>query len=506
LPVLDSICEVTVRWLVPDLATTAAIVSVLYLFFLLGGATSLFRDSDAGWHIVNGQRMLSTGTLPATDPFSFSKPDQPWIAWEWGADVLTGLAYRIAGLGGVAVFYGFAIGASVWMWFKLNWAAGGNFVFACLFAAPMLSTVNLHWLARPHILSWLFLLGTVWLCERMPQQLNWVRFAGIALASAAWANIHGSFFFGPTIFLIYLAGNWLRSVIWSAPPTGHAASAAFSQAAIAAALGSFINPHGWQLHRHVLAYLTDSELLDRIGEFQSFNFHADGATQIILALALGLAGGLAAISTCRPERFLLAVVLTAGAIRSARVLPIAALLLLPLANGSLTSVLVLAQGLNRSLRQKLDDLLTYGDRLRVLDRRFNGFVLLPLVVLLIHPRAAFPADQFPVAAAASIPANARVFAPDKFGGYLIYRFDGARKVFFDGRSDFYGADFLKAYSRLVQVRPGWTEEFARWNFTHALLPPDYSLVPALEARGWTELYRDKTAVLLAPGAEHGVDQ
>ena len=29
---------------------------------------------------------------------------------------------------------------------------------------------------------------------------------------------------------------------------------------------------------------------------------------------------------------------------------------------------------------------------------------------------------------------------DKFGGYLIYRFEGRRKVFFDGRSDFYPCD------------------------------------------------------------------
>jgi hypothetical protein len=101
---------------------------------------------------------------------------------------------------------------------------------------------------------------------------------------------------------------------------------------------------------------------------------------------------------------------------------------------------------------------------------------------------------------ASLPAAAKIFAPDLFGGYLIYRFDGGRKVFFDGRSDFYGAEFMKRYIRMVQVRPGWLEEFNRGHFTHALLPAEHSLVPALEGVGWTELYRDKTAVLLAGGA------
>jgi hypothetical protein len=96
-----------------------------------------------------------------------------------------------------------------------------------------------------------------------------------------------------------------------------------------------------------------------------------------------------------------------------------------------------------------------------------------------------------------LPGGTRLLAPDKFGGYLIYRFEGRRKVFFDGRSDFYGAEFLKQYARLVQVRPGWESQLNKFDFTHALLPNDYSLVPALEQIGWRVIYRDSTATLLA---------
>jgi hypothetical protein len=118
----------------------------------------------------------------------------------------------------------------------------------------------------------------------------------------------------------------------------------------------------------------------------------------------------------------------------------------------------------------------------------------------IAARTGFPPDQFPVAAASELeklPPNARVLAPDKFGGYLIYRYNGSRKVFFDGRSDLYGSEFLKQYTRLTQLRPGWRAQLDEFGFTHALLPNDYSLVPALEALGWKRLYRDGTATLLA---------
>ena len=54
-------------------------------------------------------------------------------------------------------------------------------------------------------------------------------------------------------------------------------------------------------------------------------------------------------------------------------------------------------------------------------------------------------------------------------------------------------------ARLIQVRPGWWEYWQSFHFTHALLPNDYSLVPALERAGWRRIYRDQTATLLAPG-------
>src|ERR1019366_5689368 len=93
-----------------------------------------------------------------TDPYSFTRTGQPWFAWEWAADVLAGAGDRVAGLRGVALLYGTAIAAGVWLWFRLHWAVQGNFPIACAMAPLLLSTCNIHWLARPHVLSWIFLL------------------------------------------------------------------------------------------------------------------------------------------------------------------------------------------------------------------------------------------------------------------------------------------------------------------------------------------------------------
>src|ERR1019366_9411216 len=209
----------------------------------------------------------------------------------------------------------------------------------------------------------------------------------------------------------------------------------------------------------------------------------------------------------RLHHFALAILITVLALRSARALPLCALLLLPIANAAIARWL---RDVGRTpwsgcplgqvpLDPQADggvvprgdpgpggpphQFLAYSANLRALDARFCGLALAPFILLAafrLTPAAGFPADPLPVAAHSHIPAAARLFAPDKFGGYLIYRSNGTLKVFFDGRSDLYGADFLRQYSRLVQVRPGWHQYWESFHFTHALVPADAPLLPALE--------------------------
>jgi hypothetical protein len=462
---------VLLRWCVPDLAFATACVTLFYCLFLFQGYQKLFRDSDAGWHIRTGEAILATGTLPRTDPYSFTRAGQPWVAWEWLADAAVGSIHREFGLKGVALFYAAAIAAGVWLWFRLHWALGGNFFIACAMAPLLLSTCNIHWLARPHVLSWIFLLLAVF-----PRKPNLI---GVALVTALWANVHASFFFAPLIALLFaLEDRW------------------YLKAALVAALAPLLNPYGPQLYVHVFRYLTDADLLARIGEFQSFDFHSPGALQIVATVILGVVGGTLALTQRRFHHFALAILITALALRSARALPLSALLLLPIANAAITIRAATGYPLGR------ERFLAYSANLRALDARFSGLLLAPFVLLAafyLTPAAGFPAGEFPVAAYSHIPVGARLFAPDKFGGYLIYRSNGTLKVFFDGRSDLYGAAFLKQYSRLVQVRPGWRAYWESFHFTHALLPADAPLLPALEQIGWRPLYQDKTATLLVFG-------
>jgi hypothetical protein len=530
-------------FLLPNLAAMLAAATLFYCLFLYGAGEKLFRDSDTGWHIRNGESILADRALPRTDPYSFSKAGQPWVSWEWGSDVLMGLAHRAGGLRALTALFSLTISASSWLWCRLSFAAGGDFLLTGALAPLMITTTSAHWLARPHIFSWIFLLGVLLCMEtvgRTPRSarvpldplLAWpdephaiperptgasaadqgvrpTKLLMVAAASALWANMHASFFLFPVIALVYAASHLLRPILWPLDTQVERAKASwFLYVALAALAGSFVNPYGWQLHAHVFQYLWNDRLTSQIAEFQSFNFHDPDATQMALTMGLAAAGGILALSQKKLAHFLLAAMFLWAGLRSARTLPLVALLILPLANAAFAQALGSARGLREPVRRGLDSALAYSARLRRIDLRLGGWAFSALAIassllLLQTPaysrRIGFPPATFPVAASHAVeqlPVGARLLTSDSYGGYLIYRFAGARKVYFDGRSDFYGADFLKQYVVLMEARPGWRGMVSAAGFTHALLPNASALNAALQQAGWFTLYRDGVATLL----------
>ena len=130
-----------------------------------------------------------------------------------------------------------------------------------------------------------------------------------------------------------------------------------------------------------------------------------------------------------------------------------------------------------------------------------------LAILLTLPQARitdFPGATFPVAA---VTANLARLAPagsmphiltsDQWADYLIFRLYPRQRVFFDGRSDFYGPGIGGEYQTLQSLGRGWRESLDRYGFDLAVLPLNWPLGEVLEhERGWRVVYRDGVCVLL----------
>jgi len=114
--------------------------------------------------------------------------------------------------------------------------------------------------------------------------------------------------------------------------------------------------------------------------------------------------------------------------------------------------------------------------------------------------AHFDAGRFPVQATDVIiqrAIDAPIFAPDSWGGYLIYRLYPHNKVFVDDRHDLYGEDFMREYLKTVRLTPDWDVFLKEKKVNWALLPVESSLSNMLEETSrWSVIYQDRTAVLL----------
>src|SRR5262245_34333842 len=144
-----------VSYLLPSFGVVVFAVTLIQVLFLAQGAQGLFYDSDTGWHIRNGEAILNSAAIPHVDSFSYTRTGHEWFAWEWLSDATFAAAHKADGLAGVALLAGFAIALCAWGAARLSISLGANLFFTAAAMVLLLGSTNIHWLARPHVFSWL---------------------------------------------------------------------------------------------------------------------------------------------------------------------------------------------------------------------------------------------------------------------------------------------------------------------------------------------------------------
>jgi hypothetical protein len=93
----------------------------------------------------------------------------------------------------------------------------------------------------------------------------------------------------------------------------------------------------------------------------------------------------------------------------------------------------------------------------------------------------------------------RVFTTDQWGDYLIYT-NPRRKVFVDGRSDFYGPEVGNEYLGMINGRWDWQQLFAKYEFNLALVPTESAIAQLLKlSPDWRGVEDDGKRILLVRG-------
>src|SRR5215831_19601227 len=258
------------RWLLPsvaDLIFVALLASLLFTPL----SVKLLGDAGIGWHIRTGQLILTTHAIPRVDPFS-AQSHESWIAWEWLYDVIVGWLDRHAGLNGVVWLTAVVIASVFAGTFRLL-LRRGDLLIALLLTLLVMGASMIHFLARSHVLSWLFTLVWFWVLgsyESSSDARANPRIWLLPLLMLIWVNVHGGFLLGFVLLAIFWLGSlgtWLHLKHSRIEESlGKIAAGkrvrALTEVGLLSAAASLVNPYGWHLHEHIYNYLTNLFLMD----------------------------------------------------------------------------------------------------------------------------------------------------------------------------------------------------------------------------------------------------
>jgi hypothetical protein len=504
--------------LLPSFTDVAFLAPLLVLYARLGGATTMLGDGDTGWHLRTGEWILTNGRIPDRDIFSYTKAGEPWFAWEWLWDLVFGWLHLHWGMAGVIFASTLVISLTFALVYRLALRRSGHPVLAIAVTLVAGFGSSIHWLARPHLLTLLLVVVFYALLERA-QEGRMRALLWLPPLTVVWTNLHGGFVAGLVIVGMYAAGeamSWLVETRPDARALARGRAWRYLACAGACLAASLANPYGYHLHAHILHYVTDSFQLNTINEFLSLNFrHPIGKYME----AMMLLAGVTAVWNITRRRFTYAIVLVVWmhmALVSVRHLPIFVILAAPLVSECLAD---LAGRLSRAevagwLRRLAQGLERMGAETMTLER-IGRIPLVPvaaalLLLVLLRAeatpafRAQYDAKHYPVRAAEMMRGQRGVMTIDIWGGYLIYRLYPDFKVFIDGRSDFYGAEFDQRYLGVLNGRYDWQKTLDENRVEAVLLPVEASLVSTLkESARWRPVYDDGVAILFrrsAPGA------
>jgi hypothetical protein len=505
------------RYVMPSVADLIFLALLLTLLFT-PLSRRLLGDAGIGWHIRTGQLILATHAIPRADPFSSTMGGKPWFAWEWLYDVAVGWLESHAGLNGVVWLTAVVIASVFAAAFRLLIRRGTDLIAALVLILLAISASTIHFLARPHVLTWLLTLA--WFAildasERDSDTRSRTLLWTLPLLMLFWVNLHGGFLLG----FVLLAILWLSALRSWVKTKNDRIESAFekiaarrraidlSVIALLSALASLVNPYGWNLYRHVFSYLSSRFLMNHIDEFRSPDFHGLAPRCFLILLLISIAAVAGCGRKLRLSGVLTLLFAVYAGLYASRNIPVSAILL----------VLIVGPLFRRDREFAVQPARrNFFARMSAVEISLRGHAWPALAVIVScllavqgHARPnslldiQFDPARMPVAAVDYLQLNnirGPVLAPDYWGGYLIYRMAPdqrvvVQRVVVDDRHDLYGEQFFKSYLKMIRVEPGWDDFLREHDACCLLLPRDSALAAIIATRPeWKQVYADNLAL------------
>ena len=194
-----------------------ATVIYLFLWFLLlaAGRSQMLRDPGAFWHPVVGQRILASGQLIYTDPFSFTRQGQPWLAQWWLGECLLAVLHALGELDSILLAT-VTLLAALYAWIAARLMTHGlHPLLAALVTALACLAGCYHFHPRPHALTIALMAWTfAQLCDFESGRIGLRRLFWLIPVTVVWSNVHGGVVGGIATLAVAVCGwscAWLAA-------------------------------------------------------------------------------------------------------------------------------------------------------------------------------------------------------------------------------------------------------------------------------------------------------
>jgi hypothetical protein len=487
------------RLLLPRL--DVILLMALFWGVAASGPRILNFDGDLPRHLVVGQLIRERRSIPLTDEFSFRTEGFASIPHEWLSQVVFSTAYELLGLGGVVLLTALIVTA-VWsiVFHEANRRAKSLFISLFLTALGFAASM-IHVMPRPHIVT--YLLTALWIVvlERilMGRPKHWI---WLPILMLLWVNMHGMFVLGVIVWGIYVLGSFLDNpgTAWISKP----ATRSLLLGGLLSLFSTFLSPSGASIWKAITSLGSNSYITSRIPEYQSPNFHIPETWPFILLL------GVVILAFARNNQknswttILMTLAFTAIALYTSRMIPVCAIVLVPIA----------AKALGAWLRQEYP-----ASRFSQMERNFStinersgGWVW--MVVLLLVVGAVFRSGGsidatgtgnhfdgrfFPVQAVDWLnqnPQYGHMFNEFDWGGYLLFKLSPPQQIFMDGHTHIYGEALTREYETVISMSEGWEDVIENYNIEWSIVRTNSPIAQALLHENWRTLYQDDTAIIL----------
>jgi hypothetical protein len=469
---------------------------IIACVFLLGAAFVGTTDPDYFWHLRTGQIIVDELRVPMTDPFSFTKEGAHWVAHEWLSETLIYGAVSAGGYGlALAIFSSVALGALL-LTYRTSLTLGASRNAALVFFVWAGVMTFRYWTVRPQVFTWLLFAAFIALCLEH-QSGRAKRLWLLPVIAVVWANLHLGVMFGLAVVGVYALSQTAERYVWKQPVSLKPIWLALG-ACVAATL---VNPNPLELLLYPLQYIKPGNTnVELIAEWQSPDFHDLAFLPLALAMLSLLGMG---VFGKRRDLFLPLLVLLFGflTLLSVRNQPLFAIVFMLVASQRASELWGWASAAAQGARPKPKNTLNW-----TLVGVFTAMIVLfvagsPTQQLRVEPLLDHGSVKFPEAGAHFVQAeypDARLLNHYDWGGYLINELY-PRKVFIDGRSDFYGPALMNDFLTLDTVAPGWEDVLSRWDIGVVLIKDGSPLSHRLdeEPESWVRVFTGAYEVVFA---------